>query len=145
MAGAPQRVVLLLVLATLHHLHAATLSSLPSRGSALGRLRGGDLDIDLEEDLEDEMPVEGEPPSNGAGVPAPKALTREEIMEKLNVVPVFCILNKDNGVVGMRMKDGSDKPSVCWFTDALEARALLEAAAKCGNGDSRPRPPHLHV
>jgi len=43
---------------------------------------------------------------------------------------VFCILNSEGGVVGMRAADGGNKPAVCWFTDALEARALLEQASK---------------
>ena len=59
-------------------------------------------------------------------VPPPKALTKEEIMTKLNGVPCFCITNQDGGIVGLSDADGETK-SVCWFTDAEEAKAILKA------------------
>ena len=60
-------------------------------------------------------------------MPESKALTREEILHKLNDIPVFCILNSDGGIVGMRANE-EETPSCCWFVDALEARALLKAS-----------------
>ena len=58
-----------------------------------------------------------------------KALTKEEIMEKLNAIPTFCIVNKDGGVIGMADAEGGKK-SCCWFTDAAEAKAILAAVQK---------------
>lgn len=58
-----------------------------------------------------------------------KALTKEEIMEKLNSIPTFCIVNKDGGVIGMTDAEGGKK-SCCWFTDAAEAKAILAAVQK---------------
>ncbi|KAL3929166.1 MAG: hypothetical protein SGPRY_002076, partial [Prymnesium sp.] len=55
--------------------------------------------------------------------PAGNALTRDQITEKLNAVPVFCIVNENGGLVGTRDKEG--KEAICWFTDAAESKALL--------------------
>jgi len=57
------------------------------------------------------------------------ALSKEEIIRKLNNVPVFCVLNADDGVVGTRAPDG-DKPVCTWFADSAEARAVLEIMQK---------------
>ena len=64
-----------------------------------------------------------------AEVPPPAALTKEEIMQKLNGVPTFCVVNKDGGVVGMADAEGGKK-SVCWFTDAEEARTILKVMSE---------------
>ena len=62
-----------------------------------------------------------------AAPPSPTALTPEEITEKLNGVPVFCILNKDGGVVSMKDPEGGDAESV-YLSDVL--RFINEASAK---------------
>lgn len=136
---------LAVLLISLPCLLAASLMTPPLSMST--RLRGGflaDVDVDeddvaddeesiIEQDIEQDASVgaaAGATRETSQTVPPPRALSRVEIMDKMNAVPVFCILNEDGGVVGMRSADGSDKPAVCWFTDALEARALLEAAQK---------------
>jgi len=77
----------------------------------LWRLRGG-----ADGDSEDAPPPR--PPN--------KALSREEILDKLNAIPTFCIMNDESGVVAMRDAE-SGKAACCWFTDGTEARALLKA------------------
>lgn len=57
--------------------------------------------------------------------PPRNALTREEITEKMNAIPVFFIANDKGGMVGVRGKDDG-KEAICWFTDAQEAKAILE-------------------
>ena len=106
----------------------------PPRGG-FGALGGGDDepavepwsdDADLDGASSDGPEVEEpitdrEPPER----PPNKALTKPQILEKLNAIPVFCLLTKDDGIVGMK-GEGDDETSCCWFTDPLEARALLK-------------------
>eukprot|EP00962_Isochrysis_galbana_P030808 scaffold10018_cov117-Isochrysis_galbana.AAC.7 len=66
------------------------------------------------------------------------ALTRDEITEKLNAVPTFCLLNKDGFAVTVRGEDGS--PTCSWYTDPSEARAVLAAASR-----DNPTVPGLHL
>ena len=103
----PLRTVLLLCLSLAWPLTAVKIGST----MVSSRLRGG-------ADGDDKPPL-----------PEPRALSREEIMEKLNEVPVFGIHNSEGHMIGMHDADGS-KASCCWFTDASEARALLEATSK---------------
>jgi len=104
------RSVATLSLLTLTAVGATTLSGLrPQRAL---RLRGG----------AEEEPA---PPP-----PGPAALTREEITNKLNGVPTFCIMNEDGGVVSMRDPNGSEDAVCSWYTDANEAKAVLAAAMK---------------
>lgn len=110
------------------------------------RVRGGFLGEELDEDdAADEVddagaasarPSGSAPPPSGE-VPPSRALSRQEIVDKLNEVPVFCITNLDGNVIGMRAADGAGKPMVCWFTDAMEARALLDAAQKSSEASLR--------
>ena len=63
----------------------------------------------------------------------PAALTRQDIISKLNAVPTFCVLNGDSNIVAMEDPDGAGE--VCtWFTDAEDARRML-ASAKEQNPD----------
>ena len=89
-----------------------TSASMLRAPSVAMRLRGGDGEEDAA--------------NLAAEVPPPAALTKDEIMTKLNGCPVFCIQNKDGGIIGMSDAEG-DKKSVAWFTDAEEARAILKA------------------
>lgn len=98
----------------------ASASSL--RAPPLSKLRGG----------ADELTAEQAAAEAAAKIPPRKALTKEEIMEKLNGVPTFCITNDEGGIVGMSDAEG-DKKSVCWFTDADEAKAISKAM-----GDANP-------
>lgn len=50
-------------------------------------------------------------------------LTKDEIIEKLNRVPTFAVVNKDGIVVPMTAADGG--ADVCWFTDPEEAKETL--------------------
>lgn len=52
------------------------------------------------------------------------ALSREEIVEKLNRVPTFAIVNGDDVVLPISTASGGK--DICWFTDAAEAKELLE-------------------
>jgi len=56
--------------------------------------------------------------------PPKNALTRDEITDKMNAVPAFCIMNGNGGMVGVRGKDDG-KEAINWFTDAAEAKAIL--------------------
>lgn len=121
----------------------AAASSLRAPPLAARRLRGGFDALDDDDDepavglpLNDDADLDGassdgpeveepitdrEPPER----PPNKALTKPQILEKLNAIPVFCLLTKDDGIVGMK-GEGDDETSCCWFTDPLEARALLK-------------------
>ena len=121
----------------------APASSLRAPPLAARRLRGGFDALDDDDDepavglpLNDDTDLDGassdgpeveepitdrEPPER----PPNKALTKPQILEKLNAIPVFCLLTKDDGIVGMK-GEGDDETSCCWFTDPLEARALLK-------------------
>ena len=52
------------------------------------------------------------------------ALSRDEIIDKLNRVPTFAIVNDEGVVVPMQSTDGGGS-DVCWFTDAAEAQECL--------------------
>lgn len=73
-------------------------------------------------------------PSPPATAPAPTALTPEQITEKLNGVPVFCIMNKEGGIISMRDPDGGEQPVCRWFVDANEATMVLKAAIEANPG-----------
>jgi hypothetical protein len=60
----------------------------------------------------------------GADAPSGAALSRESIMEKLNVVPTFCILDSSGNMVPMEDGDGSS--ACCFYTDAAEVHEALE-------------------
>ena len=59
------------------------------------------------------------------------ALTREEIVAKLNRVPTFAIVDGEERVLPITTESGAD---ICWFTDAAEAQELLELT-KAANPD----------
>ena len=68
-----------------------------------------------------------------------KGLSRAEILEKLNVVPVFIVLNGDKNAVSML--DSVNGGETCyWHTDPAEAKAQLDAAKT-----SSPEVPGLHL
>lgn len=53
-------------------------------------------------------------------------LCREEIVEKLNAVPTFCIMQDDGSVISLPDVDGSEGDECCtWFLTAEEARSSL--------------------
>ena len=118
------------MVATLHMVALWLLAPLVS-GSTLrpppvtsaARLRGGEGANDATDSPVDS--AAGLAADGTAEVPPAAALTKEEIMQKLNGVPTFCVVNKDGGVVGMADAEGGKK-SVCWFTDAEEARTILK-------------------
>ncbi|KAL1525129.1 hypothetical protein AB1Y20_020001 [Prymnesium parvum] len=56
------------------------------------------------------------------------ALSREEIVRKLNAVPTFCLANADKSIVGIENPKGGEM--CCWFLDPAEARAWLATAIK---------------
>ena len=58
---------------------------------------------------------------------APKAaLTRTEIVKKLNAVPTFALLNPSKDVVSICDDKGTE--ACCWYTDPREAQAMLAIA-----------------
>jgi len=71
----------------------------------------------------------GRPAVAPAGkAPTGKALTKQQIIEKLNAVPTFCLLNGETNIVGLQDPE-NPKFEVCfWMTDALEAKEMLAAA-----------------
>lgn len=50
-------------------------------------------------------------------------LTQEQVVNKLNRVPTFAIVDSNDNIVQMRKPDGT--LDICWFTDAGEAMQLL--------------------
>jgi len=83
--------------------------------------------------------------SNGSGsskgeTPPARALTRDEIVEKLNAVPTFCILNGESNIVGLQDTERPGLEVCWWFTDAEDGKEAL-AAAKANNPDV----PGLHL
>ena len=71
-----------------------------------------------------EQKARGKEPAAAPG----KALTKEQIIQKLNSVPTFCLLNGETNIVGLQDPE-NPKFEVCfWMTDALEAKEMLEAA-----------------
>ena len=75
-----------------------------------------------------EKPAAAKQAAASGGELAGAALTREEIIRKLNAVPTFCLLNADKSIVGMENPNGGEM--CCWFLDPAEARAWLAAAVK---------------
>ena len=50
-------------------------------------------------------------------------MTREEVEEKLNSVPTFCIMQADGSVISLPDPNGEEGDECCtWFLDAAEAR-----------------------
>jgi len=92
-------------------------------GSSLGRpparllkLRGGDDEDTFLEQLKRQGNV--------------GPLCREEVVEKLNAVPTFCILQDDGSVISLPDTDGEEGDECCtWFIDAAEAQATLKRVA----------------
>jgi len=80
----------------------------------------------------------GAPAEAQSGAPAGAALSRQEIVVKLNAIPTFCLLNAEKGIVGMQNDGGGE--TCCWFTDAHMARACLKEA-QANNLDV----PNLHL
>jgi len=68
----------------------------------------------------------------GIGIKRPEpvkaALAKEQIIEKLNAIPTFCLLNGEGYAVTVRGEDGS--PTCSWFVDPNEASAVLTAAIR---------------
>ena len=62
-----------------------------------------------------------------------RALSRGEIIAKLNEVPTFCVTNEEGGVAMFRMKETDEKgvprfrASVCFFLEPEEAKAAMQA------------------
>jgi len=61
-------------------------------------------------------------------------LTREEIVEKLNRVPTFCLVDAAENAIAIPNEDGGH--DVCWFLDAAEAQDLLELTVEA-NPDAK--------
>ena len=82
-------------------------------------------------------PLSSEQPPPQPPPPA-AALSQTEIMQKLNSIPTFCILNGDSNIVGMASDQGGE--TCVWFTYADDARAML---ALCR--EQNPDVPALHL
>jgi len=65
-------------------------------------------------------------------------LSREEITQKLNAIPTFCILDAKERVVTMR--DAAGGESCLWFTDPATANATMRATM-----DDNPSMAGLHL
>ena len=100
---------LLLSLTILEAAACATLTTPP-----LWRLRGGGDDDDK---FEQQLKQQG-----NVGI-----LKKEELVEKLNQVPVFCIMQADGSVISLPDMDGADGDECCtWFVDSDEAQLTLK-------------------
>ena len=75
-----------------------------------------------------------------------RGLLPEDLVKKLNAVPCFCLLNRNKDLVPL--KDPRDpegkKEMCCWFADAHEAKATLEAV-KAANPKAEEAGIHLGV
>ena len=67
-----------------------------------------------------------------------KSLTQDEIMQKLNAVPTFCIVDEDENLVNLQTDEG--EPAVRFFIDAGDAQEALEMTVV---GSPELRSPHL--
>ena len=71
------------------------------------------------------------------------ALSKQEIMNKLNQCPTFCILNGQKNIVGL--KDPTDPTgqleACCWFADPNEAKQTLDAVKEA----NQEMAPQLHL
>jgi hypothetical protein len=74
-----------------------------------------------------QKPAVGGGASSSSELPK-KGLTANEIVEKLNVVPCFCLLNGDKNLVGLKdPNDPTGQLELCvWFADPREAKATLD-------------------
>jgi len=103
----------------------------------VNRLRGGDIDLEeedpVDEDVSSILDAEEdagmEEASAQSPMPEKRALSRDEIVDKMNQIPVFCNVNEDGQMVGLQDKD-SGAFACCWFTDPDEAKALLGATTE---------------
>jgi len=86
--------------------------SAPPLAAGRLRLRGGEIDEMIAAQLEKQSKT--------------GPLSREEIVDKLNDIPCFCIMQSDGSVISLPDPQGSEGDECCtWFTDASEAQATL--------------------
>ena len=97
--------ILLFAFAAIDAVNAASLSH------RMLRLRGGEEDL-----VEQQLKRQG-----NVG-----PLCRDEIVEKLNAVPTFCIMQEDGSVISLPDPEGEEGDECCtWFVDAAEAKSTL--------------------
>ena len=53
-------------------------------------------------------------------------LCREEIIEKMNKVPTFCIMQPDGSVISLPDPEAEGEECCTWFIDAEEAQNTLK-------------------
>eukprot|EP00908_Phaeocystis_cordata_P005574 Transcript_16071.p2 GENE.Transcript_16071~~Transcript_16071.p2 ORF type:complete len:267 (-),score=112.77 Transcript_16071:116-916(-) len=98
------------MLALLPPLVAAGALLRPSSRPSWQRLRGGAAE------------------SNGGSI---LKLSRQEIGDKLNRVPAFCVMQADGSVISLPDPDGAEGAECCtWFLDAAEAQFTLRQCVK---------------
>ena len=83
-----------------------------ARTALLMRFRGGGDDDAIEEQLKRQGNV--------------GKLCRDEIVEKLNSVPLFCIMQDDGSVISLPDSESAGEECCTWFVDAFEAQATLK-------------------
>jgi hypothetical protein len=64
--------------------------------------------------------------------PPKAALSQHDIIEKMNTVPTFCLLNGEQNIVGMQDETGAE--SCTWFTEADDAREMFAFAKQQNEG-----------
>ena len=109
----------LLLLATID---CASAAIFPPRSAGLLRLRGGDDD-------DDDVIMQRLRSQGNVG-----PLSHEEIVEKLNKVPTFCIMQADGSVISLPDPDAEGEECCTWFIDAEEAKYTLKRV-KAANPD----------
>ena len=53
------------------------------------------------------------------------ALTRQQIIQKLNAIPTFCLLNGEKNIIGIDDGSGEGREACFWFLDADDARQVF--------------------
>eukprot|EP00966_Prymnesium_polylepis_P054997 1271298-Prymnesium_polylepis.1 len=66
------------------------------------------------------------------------ALSRQQIVEKLNQIPTFAVVNAQKQLVPINMDTEDSADSVAWYTDHTDAKGAL-AVAKAQNPDDELR------
>ena len=92
-------------------------------------------------EIEERVKLAKEAQGRGEILPgAGKALTKAEIVKKLNTVPVFVVLNGDNNAVSLRDDEVHGEETVFWHIEPVSAKAHLDVIIA-----QSPSVPGLHI
>jgi hypothetical protein len=92
-------------------------------------------------EIEEKIRLAKEAQGRGEILPgAGKALTKTEIVKKLNTIPVFVVLNGDEKAVSLRDDENEGEETVFWHIEPNTAKAHLDVVIK-----QSPSIPSLHL